>query len=132
MLQDNPQPEQGGWDLDTYSRRIIDAIESAREIAGSEDINVIGFCAGGILSTTALNPLAAESRPLVHSMSYSVTLLDFGVPAPIGAFSSSAVLDRGRIRFRGAPAALCARYAEPRLEGAFMRCIRDDEPAVRA
>ena len=92
----NPQPEQGGWDLDTYSRRIIDAIESVSEIAGSEDINVIGFCAGGILSTTALNHLAAESRPLVHSMSYSVTLLDFGVPAPIGAFSSSAVLDLAR------------------------------------
>jgi ABC-2 type transport system ATP-binding protein len=41
--------------------------------------------------------------------------------------SSIAVLERGRIRFRGAPAALCARYGEPRLEGAFMRCIRDAE-----
>jgi ABC-type multidrug transport system ATPase subunit len=46
--------------------------------------------------------------------------------------SSIAVLERGRLRFRGTPAELCARYAEPRLEGAFMRCIRDDEPAARA
>jgi polyhydroxyalkanoate synthase subunit PhaC len=92
----NPHAEQGGWDLDTYSRRILDAIESVREIAASEDVNVIGFCAGGILSTTALNHLAVESRPLVHSMSYSVTLLDFGVPAPIGAFSSTALLDLAR------------------------------------
>jgi ABC-2 type transport system ATP-binding protein len=46
--------------------------------------------------------------------------------------TSMAVLDHGRIRFRGAPAALCERYAEPRLEGAFMRCIRDDAAAAHA
>ena len=39
--------------------------------------------------------------------------------------SSLAVLDRGRMRFRGSPAALCEKYAEPRLEAAFMKCIRD-------
>jgi ABC-2 type transport system ATP-binding protein len=44
--------------------------------------------------------------------------------------SSIAVLDAGRIRFRGPPAALCARYAEPRLESAFMRCIRDEHAAA--
>ena len=45
--------------------------------------------------------------------------------------TSIAVLDAGMIRFRGAPSELCARYSEPRLEGAFMRCIRDDQPAAR-
>ncbi|HMA89937.1 MAG TPA: ABC transporter ATP-binding protein [Burkholderiales bacterium] len=40
--------------------------------------------------------------------------------------SSVAVLDRGMIRFRGTPAALCDRYAEPQLERAFLRCIRDN------
>jgi ABC-2 type transport system ATP-binding protein len=40
--------------------------------------------------------------------------------------STLAVLDRGAVRFRGSPAALCARYAESRLELAFMRCVRDD------
>ena len=39
--------------------------------------------------------------------------------------SSIAVLEKGSVRFRGPPAALCARYAETRLEQAFMRCIRD-------
>ncbi len=43
--------------------------------------------------------------------------------------TSIAVLERGRVRWRGAPAALCARYGQPSLESAFMRCIRDDEPA---
>lgn len=39
--------------------------------------------------------------------------------------SAIAVLDRGRVRFRGSPAALLSRYAEPDLERAYIRCIRD-------
>ena len=46
--------------------------------------------------------------------------------------SSIAVLDHARLRFRGAPQALCARYGEQSLERAFMRCIRDDKPAIPA
>ena len=45
--------------------------------------------------------------------------------------SSLAVLERGRVRFRGAPAALCAQYADRSLERAFMKCIRDEQPAAR-
>jgi ABC-2 type transport system ATP-binding protein len=40
--------------------------------------------------------------------------------------SSIAVLEQGRVCWHGAPEALCAKYAEPRLEQAFMRCIRDE------
>ena len=46
--------------------------------------------------------------------------------------SSIAVLEKGRLRFLGAPAALCRRYCEARLERAFMRCIRDEPSAERA
>jgi len=40
--------------------------------------------------------------------------------------SSIAVLDRGAIRYSGAPADLCARTGEAQLERAFLRCIRTD------
>jgi len=46
--------------------------------------------------------------------------------------SAIAVLDRGRVRFRGMPAALCERYADPNLERAFLRCIRDEHSEARA
>ncbi len=36
-----------------------------------------------------------------------------------------AVLDRGRIRFRGAPDEMRARYEAPDLEHAFLRCVRE-------
>jgi polyhydroxyalkanoate synthase len=92
----NPTPEQAGWDMETYARRIVDAIEEVKEITGSADVNVIGFCAGGILTTTVLNHLAARGDPSVHSASFAVTLLDFGVDAPIGAFSSPRLLSLAR------------------------------------
>ena len=63
-----------------------------REITGSPDVNLIGFCAGGIIATTLLNHLAAIGDDRVHSMSYAVTLLDFGLPAPITAFSGRGLL----------------------------------------
>ncbi len=72
---------------------------------------------------SVLRRLSAERRTLFFT---SHVLIDVEELC-----SSIAVLDRGRIRFRGAPAALCARYAEAHLEGAFMRCIRDDESAAR-
>jgi ABC-2 type transport system ATP-binding protein len=46
--------------------------------------------------------------------------------------ASIAVLERGRLRWRGTPAGLCRRYAEANLERAFMKCIRDDESAISA
>jgi ABC-2 type transport system ATP-binding protein len=46
--------------------------------------------------------------------------------------SSIAVLERARLRFRGSPQALCARYGEPSLERAFIRCIRDEPRALGA
>ncbi len=48
--------------------------------------------------------------------------------------STIAVLDRGRLRFRGAPAELRGRYGEDNLERAFLKCVRSDAdaPAIRA
>jgi len=45
-----------------------------------------------------------------------------------------AVLHEGALRFCGPPAVLCERYAERRLELAYLKCIRShgNEPAARA
>ena len=40
--------------------------------------------------------------------------------------SALIVLDRGTVRFHGAPAALCARYNEPNLERAYLRCVTQE------
>src|SRR4029077_10698384 len=71
----NPGPAQGHWDLDTYARTVLAAIDTVREITGSPDVNLIGFCAGGIIATTVLNHLAATGDHRVHSISYAVFCL---------------------------------------------------------
>jgi ABC-2 type transport system ATP-binding protein len=70
---------------------------------------------------TVLRRLAGEGRTLFFT---SHVLADVEELC-----SGIAVLERGRVRFRGSPAALCERYAERSLERAFLRCIRDDERA---
>jgi ABC-type multidrug transport system ATPase subunit len=66
---------------------------------------------------SVLRRLAAEGRTLFFT---SHVLADVEELC-----SSIAVLEKGSIRFRGEPAALCQQYAETRLEQAFMRCIRE-------
>jgi len=92
----NPTREQADWTLDTYAGRVLTAIDAVREVTGAPDIDVIGFCAGGILLTLALNHLAALGQAPVHSASYAVTLLDWGQEVPIKAFSASRLLALAR------------------------------------
>ncbi|WP_448624197.1 PHA/PHB synthase family protein [Geodermatophilus sp. URMC 64] len=92
----NPSKEQADWDLDTYAGGVLDAIDVAREITGSPDVNTLGFCAGGIVMTTVLNHLAATGDDRVSNAGYAVTLLDFHSRAPIGAFSGPRMLDIAR------------------------------------
>jgi polyhydroxyalkanoate synthase subunit PhaC len=98
----NPGKEQGDWDLDVYAARVLQAIDAVREITGSEDVNVVGFCAGGIINTGVLNRLAATADDRVHTASFAVTMLDFGHRAPIQAFSNAKLLSFARARSRRA------------------------------
>ena len=82
----NPGAEQRDWDMDDYAEAVLRVIEVVREITGSEDVNLLSFCAGGILTSTVLNHLAATGDARVQSASFGVTLLDFEIPAPIGMF----------------------------------------------
>jgi polyhydroxyalkanoate synthase len=98
----NPSKEHADWDLDTYAARVLRAIDAVREITGSDDVNTIGFCAGGIITTGVLNHLAATGDPRIHSASFAVTMLDFGQRAPIQAFSNAKLVSFARARSRRA------------------------------
>jgi ABC-2 type transport system ATP-binding protein len=73
---------------------------------------------------SVLRRLAAEGRTLFFTSHVLVDVEEL--------CSAMAVLDRGRVLYRGAPSALCARYAEQSLERAYMRCIRDEQRAAVA
>jgi polyhydroxyalkanoate synthase len=92
----NAGPEHAAWDMDTYGARVIHAVDIARDVSASDDVNILGFCAGGIILSATLNHLAAHGDTRVNSASFGVMLLDFDVPATIGAFSPATVLGAAR------------------------------------
>jgi polyhydroxyalkanoate synthase len=89
----NPGSDMGGLGLDSYAARILSALDVVGEICGAPDVSVIGFCAGGILTSTVLNHLAAQDDDRVRAASFAVTLLDFDSRAALGAFSAPRLLE---------------------------------------
>ena len=94
----NPGRDEGAWDLDTYASAVLRAIDVARDVQRSDDVNVLSFCAGGILTSTVLNHLAASSDDRVHTASFGVTLLDFATRNTVGLFDSSPLIHMGRAK----------------------------------
>ncbi|MEZ5078671.1 MAG: alpha/beta fold hydrolase [Solirubrobacterales bacterium] len=94
----NPTEKQAEWSLDDYASAVERAIGAVCEISGSDDLNTLSLCAGGILTAGLLGHLAAEGDTRVHTASFGVTLLDFDVPAPVGVFRAPPLiaLARGR------------------------------------
>ena len=92
----NPGPEHAHWDLDAYASSVIEALGVVCDVAESEDANLAAFCAGGIILSTVLSYLAAKEDQRAHAASFGVMLLDFDVPATIGAFSPATVLGAAR------------------------------------
>jgi polyhydroxyalkanoate synthase subunit PhaC len=99
----NPDSRYADWNFDQYAGAALRAIDVAREITKSDDVNVLGLCAGGILTATVLNYLAYNHDERVRTASFGVTLLDFASPATIGLFNTAPLLAaaRGRSGIRG-------------------------------
>jgi polyhydroxyalkanoate synthase len=72
------------WD-DYEQKGVMTAIDVARDIAGSEQVNALGFCIGGSLLACTLAVLAAKGEAdKVASMTLLTTLLDFTDTGELG------------------------------------------------
>jgi len=73
----NPGRQGRDWDLNTYGNAVVASIDAAREITKAAKVNIIGLCAGGILSSMVSAHLSATGRlDQVASLCLGVTLLD--------------------------------------------------------
>ncbi|QNO27953.1 alpha/beta fold hydrolase [Sphingopyxis sp. OPL5] len=88
----NPSPSEREWGLDDYLEAAFEAVEAVAEIAGVPKINIVGFCAGGILSAILAAWLEARKISLINSLTLCVTMLDFSSDAALGAFRFPAML----------------------------------------
>jgi len=64
------------WE-DYVGHGVIKAIEVTKNIGGTEQINILGFCVGGTLTASALAVLAAKKDASIASLTLFTTLLDF-------------------------------------------------------
>ncbi len=95
----NPTPEQRDWNLDTYVAACLEAIRVACDIAGSDDANAVGVCAGGVTLAALLGHLAATGEAaLVNSVTFLVTGLDTASETVITSLASRRAVEAARTR----------------------------------
>lgn len=82
------------WD-DYVGDGVIKAIEVVKDIGGTDQINVLGFCVGGTLTSNALAVLAARKKDYVASLTLLTTLLDFSDSGILDVF-----IDEGMVKLR--------------------------------
>ncbi len=80
----NPGAEHSAWNLDTYVEACLRVVDAVTDITRSDELSVLGLCAGGITASTLLSTMAARADERVRAASFGVTLLDFSSPAPVG------------------------------------------------
>ncbi|TFV60461.1 alpha/beta fold hydrolase [Geodermatophilus sp. DF01-2] len=82
----NPDARHADWGLDTYGQAVLDAMDAAERVTGSDRVALQGFCSGGIILGMVLAHLAATgAQDRVAASSYAVTVLDWSHAGTIGA-----------------------------------------------
>jgi polyhydroxyalkanoate synthase len=73
------------WD-DYVSQGAMKAIEVALAIGGADKLNVLGWCVGGTILSSALAVMRARGDTSVASLTLLTTMLDFQDPGELGVF----------------------------------------------
>jgi polyhydroxyalkanoate synthase subunit PhaC len=85
----NPDASAASWNLDTYAGSVIEALDTAEAITGSDSSHVLGLCAGGITASCALGHLAARGDlDRIAGLTLGVTVLDNAQAGTTGALMS--------------------------------------------
>ena len=74
----NPTVEQRHWGLEDYAMALDRAVDVARQITGSPDVNMWGSCSGGMTLAAYLGWLAAKGDKKVANTTWAVCVLDTG------------------------------------------------------
>ena len=110
----NPDARHAKWDLDTYGQAILDGMDAAARITGSEQTMLAGACSGGIIAAMVAAYLAhAGQQDRIAALTLMVTVLD-----QAHAGLASAVIDERTARVAEA----ASRPAATWTAGRWPRC----------
>src|SRR5688500_2939300 len=83
----NVGPAQGHLSWDDYLENgVFSAFRAAKDIAGSDKVNALGFCVGGTLLGAALAVLQHKNQNIVASATFLAAMHDFADAGQIGLF----------------------------------------------
>jgi polyhydroxyalkanoate synthase subunit PhaC len=91
----NPTVEQRHWGLEDYAMALDRAVDVARQITGSPDVNMWGSCSGGMTLAAYLGWLAAKGDRKVVNATWAVCVLDTGAAlqdSTLSLFTSPATI----------------------------------------
>jgi polyhydroxyalkanoate synthase len=99
----NPDASLAKTSWDDYTEQgVIRAIQAVQDITGEETLNLLGFCVGGTLLSTALAVLAARGEQPAASLTLLTTFLDFSDTGVLSVFiDEQQVQSRERALARG-------------------------------
>jgi polyhydroxyalkanoate synthase len=76
----NPRPEHGRWGLEDYLEAQLRAADVVCDVAGSEDLNMLGACAGGLTTALMLGHLAQRGDERVNAATFIICMLNTRFP----------------------------------------------------
>jgi polyhydroxyalkanoate synthase len=95
----NPDSRHASWNLDTYVRGVLDALDAVEEITGSERTVLGGVCAGGILASIAAAYLAGIGRQdRLSALCLAVTVIDNDYAGTIAALADGRLAGRAKAK----------------------------------
>jgi poly[(R)-3-hydroxyalkanoate] polymerase subunit PhaC len=83
----NPRGDLAGKDFSDYMRDgPLAALEAIEQATAEREVNILGFCIGGILTATTLAWLAAKGDDRLKSATFLATLFDFKEAGEVRVF----------------------------------------------
>ena len=94
----NPDARHAAWDFNTYGQAVLDAMDAAARITGSEQTALMGACSGGIIAAMVAAHLAdTGQQDRLAALTLMVTVLDEAQAGLAGA-----VIDERTVRLAAA------------------------------
>ncbi|MNQ26409.1 Poly-beta-hydroxybutyrate polymerase [compost metagenome] len=94
----NPTKAQREWGLSSYIEALKEAIEAVIAITGSQDINMLGACSGGMTTASLLGHYAALGEHKVHALTLLVSVLDNKLDTQVALFADEKTLEVAKRR----------------------------------
>ncbi len=118
----NPDTRHANWDFGTYGQAVLDAMDAAERITGSEQTALMGACSGGIIAAMVAAHLAhTGQQDRLAAITLMVTVLDEARAGLAGA-----VIDERTVRLAAA-ASRARGYLDGRSLAEVFAWLRPDD-----